>query len=101
MNNEGFRITDSSGFHITFPNGYTVSVQFGPGNYCSNQHMRIRQDEAKAGEDGCPNAETAFWHGQGELIVEGDDYDSVQGYQTVDQVMQRLIRVYNLPKREV
>jgi hypothetical protein len=27
-----FRINDNKGFSITFDNGYTVSVQFGPGN---------------------------------------------------------------------
>lgn len=25
------------GFHITFANGWTVSVQFGRGNYCENR----------------------------------------------------------------
>jgi len=33
---EGFRITRQSGFQIVFSNGYTVSVQFGYGNYGSN-----------------------------------------------------------------
>jgi hypothetical protein len=31
-----FKITHKKGFHITFENDYTVSVQFGPGNYCDN-----------------------------------------------------------------
>ncbi len=26
----GFRITGKKGFHVTFENGWTVSVQFGP-----------------------------------------------------------------------
>lgn len=29
-----FAITMSKGFRITFANGVTISVQFGPGNYC-------------------------------------------------------------------
>lgn len=31
-----FRITGGKGFHITFPNGVTLSTQFGPGNYGDN-----------------------------------------------------------------
>ena len=30
-----FKITQSKGFWMTFANGITVSVQWGPGNYCS------------------------------------------------------------------
>lgn len=32
----GFKITSGKGFHITFDNGYTVSVQFGPYSYCDH-----------------------------------------------------------------
>lgn len=31
-----FCITAGKGFHITFENGWTVSVQWGPGNYCDH-----------------------------------------------------------------
>lgn len=30
------RITRGKGFHMTFPNGWTASIQFGPGNYCEH-----------------------------------------------------------------
>lgn len=33
-----FSITGQSGFHITFENGWTVSVQFGRVNYCANRY---------------------------------------------------------------
>jgi hypothetical protein len=36
---KGFRSCSRKGFHITFPNGWTVSVQFGAGNYCENYDM--------------------------------------------------------------
>ena len=32
-----FKITGGKGFHITFPNGLTLSTQFGYGNYCENE----------------------------------------------------------------
>ena len=31
-----FRITGGKGFQLDLPNGVTVSVQFGPGNYCDS-----------------------------------------------------------------
>lgn len=31
-----FAITGGKGFQITFPNKITISVQFGPGNYCEH-----------------------------------------------------------------
>jgi hypothetical protein len=37
MRNETLRITNHSGFQIRFENGYLVSVQFGPCNYCSRK----------------------------------------------------------------
>jgi len=30
-------ITSNSGFHMKFDNGFTISVQFGYGNYCGNK----------------------------------------------------------------
>jgi len=92
-----FRITGSKGFHLTFPNGYTVSVQFGGGNYGSNYDFPIgeeknqRQLEADA-------VETAFWGPDGEFCKDGDDGGDVQGYQTIEQVLARINRVAALPK---
>ena len=34
-----FRITDNKGFHLTFKNGVTISVQFGIGNYGDNYNL--------------------------------------------------------------
>ncbi len=34
----GFAITSGQGFHITFANGWTLSVQFGPGHYCQHRN---------------------------------------------------------------
>ena len=85
----GFRITDGKGFHITFENGYTVSVQFGKYNYCSNRDRR--DDEAQQGKDGSGTAETAVWAQDGDLIhINGDDADNVQGWQTPEQVLKTI-----------
>jgi hypothetical protein len=37
-----FTITQNKGFHITFANDITISVQWGPGNYCGNQDMSCK-----------------------------------------------------------
>ena len=34
--NKKLKICHNKGFHITFDNGWTVSVQFGPGSYSDN-----------------------------------------------------------------
>ena len=36
---QGFRTGGNKGFHIVFPNGWTVSVQIGKGNYCENYDL--------------------------------------------------------------
>ena len=38
-----FTITQGKGFHIEFSNGFAVSVQFGPGNYCDNRNMGFNE----------------------------------------------------------
>lgn len=38
-----FAITAAKGFQITFANGWTASVQFGAGNYCSNRDTDFAQ----------------------------------------------------------
>ena len=38
---KGLAITRGHGFHMNFANGWSVSVQFGPSNYCSPQGGRF------------------------------------------------------------
>ena len=33
----GLTACSNKGFRMTFPNGWTVSVQWGPGNYCEKK----------------------------------------------------------------
>ena len=81
-----FRINDNKGFQITFDNGYTVSVQFGPGNYGSNRAetylttMNMPQSAALA--------ETALIAPNGDFVAYKDD--DVQGYQTASDVLELL-----------
>jgi hypothetical protein len=81
-----FHINDNKGFSITFDNGYTVSVQFGPGNYCSNRNIDpMSRDYANNDGLDATTAETALLDPHGNFIAYKDD--DVQGYQTVNDVM--------------
>ena len=87
-----FNITNGKGFQITFANGYTVSVQFGHGNYCDNRY----------GKDGAgsANAEVAAFKTYGGEWVKLSDHDDVIGYQTPDQVLAIMAMIATLPKED-
>jgi len=106
MRDKAMRITEGKGFHLDLPNGVTVSVQFGPGNY-ADQDVRMSAPSmpAKAAANG------EFW---GSNLAEcaayitgsnlswvavpgftgpiGDEdvetfYDDVCGYMTIQEVL--------------
>ena len=79
-----FRINDNKGFQITFDNGYTVSVQFGPGNYSSNYNLSMLENINKPMTAGL--AETALIAPDGSFVAYKDD--DVQGYQSVSDVLE-------------
>jgi hypothetical protein len=47
MTDKAMRICDNKGFHLDLPNGVTVSVQFGPGNYCDSDVSNADFDAPK------------------------------------------------------
>jgi len=67
-----FKITRSTGFHITFPNGITLSTQFGPGCYGDNYYMTFDELE-KLVEEGknieSNEVEIAIWDKNGKWIT--------------------------------
>lgn len=90
-----FYIMRGKGFHLPLPNGYTVSVQFGPANYCDHYNRAIGRDEEKCGAEGSEQVECAVLGPDGELIdlkdFTKDEYsDSVVGYIKAPEVL-RLI----------
>jgi hypothetical protein len=80
-----FNIINNKGFHITFANEYTVSVQFGKGNYCDNDN----NDDPIP----CPNAEIAAWDKDGNFIEEP------RGWQTPEEVATYMKIVSELPAK--
>jgi len=75
------------GFHMTFDNGYTLSVQWGYGNYCENRHQA--RDESVTAEIAVIKPNGDFMRLEGE----GDD---VVGWQTPDDVAQLMAYVAGL-----
>ncbi len=75
-------ITKGSGFQMTFKNEWTISVQFGKGDYCNK---RMKGNENNAPIYDCENAEIAIWKGKnGELYDFG--MDTVLGWCSADEV---------------
>jgi hypothetical protein len=64
---------------MTFNNGWTVSVQFGLGNYCENR------DGTRASSK---DAEIAAWDRDGNWYHFPEAHDDVKGRQTPNQVLQ-------------
>ena len=75
-----FKITQNKGFHMTFANGYTISVQFGDVNHCDDRDLST--------------AEVAIWKGDSDFLTsQFIECDSVAGYLTTDQVAELIAKV--------
>jgi hypothetical protein len=72
------------GFHIRFNNGWTVSVQFGAGNYCD--HYGRFEISASWYRGEARTAEIAAWDIEGNNYSFGDD--TVAGYRTPAEVLE-------------
>ncbi len=72
---------------IKFPNGVTLSTQFGWGNYCSNYDSKLPIDEEMRKKDWeSDNAEIAIISPEGEWLTKQfkDDGDDVLGYVKIE-----------------
>ena len=76
-----FLVTANKGVHITFANGYSLSIQWGQGNYCQNRNIDVPyRSEVPASA----TAETAIIDPNGAFIEYNGN--NVQGWQTPEQV---------------
>jgi len=76
------RSCHSKGFHITFVNGWTVSVQFGVGNYCENHDNPVEEFRELGKVDyASDDAEIWAWNSKGHYPKEP------LGYQTPRQIL--------------
>lgn len=80
-----FKVTDGKGFQMTFANGWTVSVQWGFGNYCDNYHKQWSLNaNVVMGAEGSATAEIAAWDAN--KVWYKFPTDTVKGYCTPDEV---------------
>ena len=89
-----FSITSHKGVNITFKNGWQVSVQWGPGNYCERKEDNY--DSPKNSEFWSSNdAEIAVWSRKGQKTREFVELESdvVRGWCTTDEVAQVIHKV--------
>ena len=105
MTDKAMRITEGKGFHLDLPNGVTVSVQFGPMNYCDqdvrNAGLNAPAEAAANREQWGSNLAECAAYITGSSLTwgavpgftgphdENDDtfYDDVCGYMNVQQVL--------------
>jgi len=121
MTYKAMRICDNKGFQLDLPNGITVSVQWGPGNYCDPdvQHQPFdAPKDACCGDDGfhwgSNTAECAAYVTGSQLTWVavpgftgpiGDDdsdtfYDDVVGFMDVRGVLDFIIMASQLTGNE-
>lgn len=90
-----FKSCQNKGFHMTFANGLTISVQFGPFNYCDQRSTfpNARPEDQEIWKSG--TAEIGIWNSEGWktnqfINCHGDD---VIGHLTADQVAELIYKV--------
>lgn len=93
-----FKITGAKGFHLTFPNGWTASVQWGAGNYCDNYDSSFTRVPANLEST---TAECAAWGPAGKMVDLLDQGDTVLGHQDTAEVLAFLNLVASQPSRSV
>lgn len=87
-----FTSTYNKGFHMELPNGVTVSVQWGPGNYCTRRNEADIFEPNKHRLWDSEDAEVMAWTNENPtgIRVKGVEYDSsdyVIGHLDVTQVI--------------
>ena len=86
------------GFHMTFENGLTISVQWGYDNYCNNKtYSKGYQEELNViKEKGLftgETAEIAVWNAEGKWM--NFKYDQVKGWLPPDTIADYIHKVKN------
>jgi squalene cyclase len=87
-----FESCSNKGFRITFANGYALSVQWGPMNYCTNRNTDTNWDTnwdiALSAKDGLwesDTAEVAVYDPDDKLIDMA--YNQVHGHVHADEIV--------------
>ena len=74
----------SKGFLFTFENGYTISVQYGKGNYCSRQDYSLGKEPEPSTIEST-DCEIAVWDRNNKWERMGE-YDDVVGRVSIEKI---------------
>jgi len=92
------------GFQIDFENGWTVSIQFGIGNYCGNRDNKGNPFKDIPDFLECNTAEIAAWRtdarGTSTSWYTFEDGDQVDGWQTPNKVLEFMNMIAKLEEGE-
>ena len=101
-----FNVARNKGFQLQFTNGYTVSVQFGPGNYCDVRGTDFSAPE-KTSRWSSQTAEVAAFltdRVKGSHIdyisIDGFTSNDVTGWLSTDEVAEFISKVAAIPKEK-
>ena len=91
MEQTGFISTRNKGFRMHFSNGFEISVQWGPGNYCEKRWSKFEDQEKSIFLESCSAEIAVFNTNEAKMVAEkgmislnGDDV--VSGWLSADQV---------------
>lgn len=87
-----FKSASKKGFAITFENGWTISVQFGWGNYCDNQNHPDGWKYNDGSIVESANAEIAIWDENDKWFTFNNN-DVVKGWCTPNEVAEWIDKV--------
>ena len=91
-----FSAVDNKGFTLSFTNGWTVSVQWGPGNYCEHRSVSDFEAPSLVSTWESTTAEIAAWDKDKVWHNFGDgDGDEVKGYMTSIEVLEFINMIAN------
>lgn len=90
-----FTICEGKGFTMKFSNGNTVSVQWGPLNYCERKSLNITKinQPMNTGFWNSEDAEVAAWDKDGNKHNFG--YETISGWMSADEVLEFISFVGN------
>lgn len=97
-----FVSTMRKGFQMTFENGLTISVQWGAGNYCQNQH-NFDHDNPFGHDMKSKNAEIAIFDERDEFIdprlfIDCSTDGQVAGWLSAEEVAELIYKVSTAEK---
>ena len=93
-----FIATRNKGFRMTFKNGFAISVQWGPGNYCEKKDEDFDKPEKERFWESC-SAEIAIFDSKDDsMITLGED--TVEGWVSADQVAKVITIVQSSKTKE-